>query len=387
MRRCSSPPPPWTPPWPASGRCTSPSSTSGPGASWPTRPWRAGRGHRARAPRPVVRRRRGRRSHRRARLGLPRRRVPGAVDAGIGATDSLFVNVEPVSLRVPCPDHLRAGYARDAAPGCGWSSRSPSGSSRWTRPRCWRRWRPPGADGWGIALDDVGADPASLALMPFLQPGRDQARHGAGAAPRPHHRRRGQRRAGPGRAHGRADPGRGHRDGGHLAPRGRWAPRSGRGGCSAGRAASCPGSTGLPFTSARDAAASATPFDLVAGERRVERTTKALLLPTSRFIEQRAHAEPEPPVVLSAFQQARFFTPDSARRYQALAACSAFVGVVAAGMDGAPIPACGARRWPPATRSRGVGRRGHDPALRRRASSPGTWATTAPIGSRASTTS
>jgi EAL domain-containing protein (putative c-di-GMP-specific phosphodiesterase class I) len=92
----------------------------------------------------------------------------GALDAGLGNTLTLFVNVEPdsdvlvppecrelleqadASLRVVLEVTERAVVQRPA---------------ELLRLVDWARDR-----GWGIALDDVGQDPASLAMMPFLEP-------------------------------------------------------------------------------------------------------------------------------------------------------------------------------------------------------------------------
>jgi EAL domain-containing protein (putative c-di-GMP-specific phosphodiesterase class I) len=92
----------------------------------------------------------------------------GALDAGLGSTLTLFVNVEPdsdvavppdcapvleraeSSLRVVIEVTERAVVQRPA---------------ELLRLVDWAR-----ARGWGIALDDVGEDPASLAMMPFLEP-------------------------------------------------------------------------------------------------------------------------------------------------------------------------------------------------------------------------
>lgn len=94
--------------------------------------------------------------------------LEGALDAGLGNTLTLFVNVEPdsdvlvppaaaevleravASLRVVIEVTERAVVQRPA---------------ELLRLVDWARGR-----GWGIALDDVGEDPASLAMMPFLEP-------------------------------------------------------------------------------------------------------------------------------------------------------------------------------------------------------------------------
>lgn len=260
----------------------------------------------------------------------------GAVDAGIGAADSLFVNAEPVSLRVPCPEHLRAGHDRDAARvrlvfEITERELTADPAALLATVAAAR------ANGWGIAIDDVGADPASLALMPFLHP--DVIKLDMSLVQRPDHTTAGVVNAVRAQAErtGALILAEGIETEAHLQAALAMGATLGQGWMFGRPGRLVPGATGLPFTAPSAMDASSSPFEIVAAARPVERTTKALLLPTSRFIEQRAHAEPEPPVLLGAFQQAKFFTPDSSRRYAALAEFCAFVGVVAAGMEGSPI--------------------------------------------------
>lgn len=92
-----------------------------------------------------------------------------ALAAGIDRRLPLFVNTEPAALDAPCPADLRGVVAaarnrlrvvsefteRDLA------SRPASllAAAALARKR-----------GWGIALDDVGTEPASLALLPLVHP-------------------------------------------------------------------------------------------------------------------------------------------------------------------------------------------------------------------------
>jgi EAL domain-containing protein (putative c-di-GMP-specific phosphodiesterase class I) len=92
-----------------------------------------------------------------------------AARAELDSALRLFVNCEPASLGVACPDDLwpvvdvaerrlrvvmevtERAVARDPAGLLGAVARAR-------------------AVGWGVALDDVGAEPASLAVMPFVRP-------------------------------------------------------------------------------------------------------------------------------------------------------------------------------------------------------------------------
>ena len=92
-----------------------------------------------------------------------------ALDFGLGREHMLFVNVEPETLGSPGPPRTAAILAR-----AGERlrvmlelterslARRPADLLRMVE---WAR-----LHGWGIALDDVGAEPASLALLPFLAP-------------------------------------------------------------------------------------------------------------------------------------------------------------------------------------------------------------------------
>jgi DICT domain-containing protein len=84
-----------------------------------------------------------------------------------------------------------------------------------------------------------------------------------------------------------------------------------------------------------------TPFDLVADSRRIRRGDKRLLLALSRQLEAEARGLGAETVLLATFQEDKFFTEQSSRRYVEIAECAAFVGALGMGMD--PKPATGVR--------------------------------------------
>jgi len=92
----------------------------------------------------------------------------GAVKAHLPSTLELFVNVEAAALNAPPPPGAAA--ALSAAGGLSvvieLTERDLTGDVAGLL-RAVERAR---AQGWRIALDDVGAAPASLALLPFLRP-------------------------------------------------------------------------------------------------------------------------------------------------------------------------------------------------------------------------
>ena len=81
-------------------------------------------------------------------------------------------------------------------------------------------------------------------------------------------------------------------------------------------------------TATRAGAAGGTPFEVVAAARATGEATKRLLLPMSHHLEQRALRIGEGAVILSAFQDARHFTPATVRRYEALARRASLVARV-----------------------------------------------------------
>jgi DICT domain-containing protein len=92
---------------------------------------------------------------------------------------------------------------------------------------------------------------------------------------------------------------------------------------------------------------SETPYELVAGSRAVQRSTKPLLVAMSKHLERQALALGGPAVVAASFQHARHFTPATVRRYAGLAASAELVVALgelmphepAPGVTGAALPA------------------------------------------------
>jgi EAL domain-containing protein (putative c-di-GMP-specific phosphodiesterase class I) len=94
--------------------------------------------------------------------------LTGALDAGLGNTLTLLVNIEPdTDGTVPAElEDLVARAESELRVVLEITERAVvQRPSELLRVVDWAR-----ARNWGIALDDVGQDPASLALMPFLEP-------------------------------------------------------------------------------------------------------------------------------------------------------------------------------------------------------------------------
>ena len=92
-----------------------------------------------------------------------------ALTFGLGRRHVVFLNVEPETLGHAPPPHAAltvAAAQTDLRVMIELTERSlGSHPAELLRVVDWAR-----ANGWGIALDDVGAEPASLALLPFLAP-------------------------------------------------------------------------------------------------------------------------------------------------------------------------------------------------------------------------
>jgi EAL domain-containing protein (putative c-di-GMP-specific phosphodiesterase class I) len=268
--------------------------------------------------------------------------LQGALDAGLASGQALFVNVEPHLLRADRPAHLTAllGEALDRfSLFTEFTERSLT-----DRPAevlaAVKRQRERGI---GIALDDVGADPRSLALMPFLapevikldlrlvqeNPSRQVAEivHAVSAEAE---------------RTGALVLAEGIETEEHRQTALALGARYGQGWLF-GR----PGEL-RPAGSAIDSAISrppraqhtahASPFEAVAAHRQTRRGTKRLLLALSQQIEAQAASLGSSAVVLSTFQEAEFFTDKAAARYSRLSEHAALVGALGVGLSERPAP-------------------------------------------------
>jgi EAL domain-containing protein (putative c-di-GMP-specific phosphodiesterase class I) len=264
----------------------------------------------------------------------------GALEQGLGRDQMLFVNIEPATLGTNVPpdaERVFAAARRELRVMLEITERSLA-----RRPAellelvSWAR-----RNECGIALDDVGAEPESLALLPFLAPDvikldmalvrdrPDPERAAVMAAVMAHSERTG--------ATVLAE---GVETVAHLDQGLALGATLGQGWLF-GR----PGplfqshSPGSPIVLASPGAPVATtPFSLVKGHPQLRVGRKALLLDLSRHIENQGHHLRPAPVVLSSFQTAERFTPATATRYTALATRCALVGALGCGLGAGLAP-------------------------------------------------
>ena len=268
--------------------------------------------------------------------------LQGGVDAGLARGQALFVNVEPRLLRAERPEQI-ATLLDEALEGFAVFAEFTERSLT-DRPAevlaAVQRLRERGV---GIALDDVGADPRSLALMPFLAPdvikldlrlvqenptpqvaeivhaiSAEAERTGAlvlaEGIETEQHRQTALSlgaRYGQGWLFGRP---------GELRP------------------ATSPIENAISRPTRAEHSAHASPFEAVAAHRPTRRGTKRLLLSLSMQIEAQAANLGASAVILSTFQEAEFFTATTAARYSRLSQRAALAGALGVGLSEQPAP-------------------------------------------------
>ncbi|MCW2638316.1 MAG: hypothetical protein JWP76_622 [Dactylosporangium sp.] len=271
-----------------------------------------------------------------------------ALRANLDQSIALFVNTEPLALRTECPPDLAGWIAparRHLRVVTEMTERAVAAdpSALLTAAATAR------SSGWGVAFDDVGANPASLALMPFVQP--DVVKldmHLVHHPHRPEVARVINAVVAYAERTGATILAEGIETEEHLATARSMGARVGQG-WFFGRAQRLrepppPPCDPLAFVQAPETAPPAsraearTPFEIVSAQRPTSLSTKRMLLPISQYLEAKATDRTEPPVLLTCFQQARHLTPATLRRYTGIADTAALVAVLAAGVGDEPIP-------------------------------------------------
>lgn len=267
--------------------------------------------------------------------------VRGALEAGLRAPLRLFVNMEPEALGVPRPDHLRGLWARtsqlDMVVEVTERALTARPADLLHALETFRRLA------WPIALDDVGADRRSLALLTLLRPEvvkldlrliqarPDEELAGIVTAVNAYAERTGavvvaegvenEEHLAAARAVGAT-----HAQGWHFerpAPLPRDLPS---------------GDRVLPAVPDPPRPTGTTPFEVAGRTLPVRRGTKPLLLAMSLLLERQAGELGDTAILLSAFQRAEHFTPRAHERYRQLAERIAFVAALGTGLDSEPAP-------------------------------------------------
>ncbi len=269
-----------------------------------------------------------------------------ATAAHLNSSMTVFFNLEPSTLAMPCPPDLvpamaRARQSLRVVVEMGERSLLDDPSSLLDAVASIRE------DGWGVAVDRVGGDASALALLPFIKPdvvkvslpllkakGKDEWAETANAA-RAYAERSGavilmsgvesDEDARLARAFG-ASYGQGWRYGrpGPLPAEGKvpWRP--------------------FPLLQGLDKAGGPTPFEVVAERREPEVADRHLLRHMSVFLEEQA-LKVEPVVVLSCLGRASNVTGATFERYRRIGASAVFAVALAEGL--------GPKRSPPGVRA------------------------------------
>jgi EAL domain-containing protein (putative c-di-GMP-specific phosphodiesterase class I) len=265
----------------------------------------------------------------------------GAAVAGLPGGTVLLINVEPVSLRIPCPPDLQsdfdAGLERFTVVGELTERALTDDPAAVLEAVRFARDGP-----FGIAVDDVGAQPASLAMMPLLNP--DIVKLDLSLV---------QGQTGPVQAQIiNAVLAESERTGATILAEGietvEHAEVARTMGAELGQGwlygvpSAHPPMPALPEYTVRrlpiDSAPHETPYQVVTKLRPSRPTTKRLLVPLSRWIESKAADASEPAVLLASFQQARNFDERTRKRYAYLARRASLVVALGAGMGPEPVP-------------------------------------------------
>jgi len=269
--------------------------------------------------------------------------VSGARDAGLTAPLSLFVNVEPLALGGPCPDRYEETWDRAGALGSVVYEITERALTARPAELC-RSVASVRRRGGRIALDDIGADTRSLALMPLIDPDvlkldlrlvHEQPTPEIAAivnAVSAHRERTGALILAEGietEEHAAAALGMGATLGqgwlfGRPGPLPPELPHP---------------QVGLPHRPPAESLPGETPFEVLRDRLSVHRATKPLLIAISLHLEQEAATLGPGALVLATFQTAERFTPAMGRRYAALGRRAALVAALAVGLQSEPVAA------------------------------------------------
>jgi EAL domain-containing protein (putative c-di-GMP-specific phosphodiesterase class I) len=268
--------------------------------------------------------------------------VKGAMEAGLAAPFTLFCNVEPETVDSEPPDDLRDTWER--------ATQSVPVMTEITERALTARpaellstARAIRDAGSGLALDDVGTDAASLALMPFLDPDlikldlwliQDTPTEALAEVVNA--------------VNAEAERSNltilseGIETEEHLRTSVAFGATLGQG-FLFGKPGPLPQPLPEPgpevqLLGRRLSDRHARPSRILGTMRSIRRGGKPILLSMTKHLETQAHALGESAVVLAIFEDAKFFAGATRARYQRLAAATAFVGVIAPGMPPEPAP-------------------------------------------------
>jgi EAL domain-containing protein (putative c-di-GMP-specific phosphodiesterase class I) len=255
---------------------------------------------------------------------------------------TLFVNVEPASLRTACPpdllDAVQTGQRRLKVVvelTERYLAHDPAGVLNAVFVAR--------AEGHGVAVDDLGAEPGSLALMPLVRPDviKLDLRLIQGRPDLPVARTVNGVLAEVERT-GAAILAEGIESARHADMAYAMGSTLGQG-WRFGRPGPLP--THWPSTEGpsvpilrHDPATLATPFEVVTRQRPARSASRQLLRSLSKHLEYRAADPAEPSVLVASFEDARYFNAPIAHRYARLAKATLMIAVFGHQMQAVPAP-------------------------------------------------
>lgn len=265
----------------------------------------------------------------------------GAIEAGLPLGSTLFVNVEAATLGHPPPERM-VGLVREASERFQIVMEITERALTDRPAELLAAVQQARSLGLAVAVDDVGADPRSLAVMPLLSPDvikldlrLVQRRPDAEIA-----------------SVVNAVVAQIERTGGTVLAEGIETEEHLEAALSMGATlgqgwlfgrpgplpASGPGAStvGIPLTAEPPSRPPHDPLDIAGPNRPLLRSRKRLLSALSGHLEREAERLPEPSLVLAAVQDARHFGSVLQARYTKLAAHCALVAVLGAGMSDTP---------------------------------------------------
>ncbi len=262
-----------------------------------------------------------------------------ALDSKVPPEVPLFVNVEPAAMNAPCPADIIGLFAA-ATHQCQFVVEVTERSLATDPAELLAAVDRTRDVSIGVALDDVGADPASLALMPLVAP--DVVKLDLSliqTRPNPEIARIVNAVLAESERTGAVILAEGVESDRHLAVARSMGATLGQG-WRFGPPAPLPDSVPVPphpmrLRSATNVVAG-TPFEIVSRVRAPVASSRELLAATSRHLENEILHTSGKAVLLSSFQVAGNFTPDIRRRYERLAPRTVLTAALGQDMPAAP---------------------------------------------------
>jgi EAL domain-containing protein (putative c-di-GMP-specific phosphodiesterase class I) len=273
------------------------------------------------------------------------------IEAAMPESIALFVNVEPMAFGSSCPSDL-AEPLSEALTGHGRVILEVTERSVSSAPaEMLRAVENARRNSFGVAIDDVGVEPASLAMMPLIRPDvikldltLVQQRHSPATA------RIVNAVLAEAERTGAAILAEGIESDRHLRVAQGMGATLGQG-WHFGKPQICPSpppaaTHPIEFLAAVDSAEAPTPFAAV-HERRISQGAEQLLALLSRHLEYRGFDAMDPIVLLACFQDVNRFGERTRRRYEQLAARGVFTAVLGRNMPTEPGPGIRGARLEP----------------------------------------